>query len=94
MAISIQDVEHVALLSRLELTDEEKKRYATELSRIFAHVEQLNELDVTGVPATAHPLPMKNVFREDVVKPGLSNDEALANAPEKEAGCFKVPQIV
>lgn len=94
MSISIKDVEHVALLSRLELTEAEKEKFAGELSKIFAHVEQLAGLDVSGVEPTAHPLPMKNVFRADVVTPGLSNIEALANAPEREDGCFKVPQIV
>lgn len=94
MAITIRDVEHVALLSRLQLSDEEKHKYADELSKILAHVDQLAELSVEGVAPTAHPLPMKNVFREDVVVPSLSNAEALANAPEQEDGCFRVPQIV
>lgn len=94
MAITIKDVEHVALLSRLELGDEEKQRSAAELSKIFAYVEQLNELDTTGVKPTAHPLPMLDVLREDVVRAPLTNAEALANAPEAEDGCFKVPQIV
>lgn len=94
MAITVQDVEHVALLSRLEVTEEDKERYARELSRIFAYVEELGALDVEGVPPTAHPLPMANVFREDVVVAPLTNDAALANAPEREDGCFKVPQIV
>ncbi|CAN5288740.1 Asp-tRNA(Asn)/Glu-tRNA(Gln) amidotransferase subunit GatC [soil metagenome] len=94
MAITIQDVEHVALLSRLDLTEEEKGRFAEELSKIFAHVEQLNALDVSGVKPTAHPLPMKNVFREDMTLTSLTNAQALSNAPEREDGCFKVPQIV
>ncbi|HMX62231.1 MAG TPA: Asp-tRNA(Asn)/Glu-tRNA(Gln) amidotransferase subunit GatC [Candidatus Sumerlaeota bacterium] len=94
MAITIADVEHVALLSRLEISAEEKERFAQELSDIFGHVEELNKVDVSGVPPTAHPLPMKNVFREDVVKPSLPNAEALANAPAKEGPLFKVPQIV
>jgi len=76
------------------MSDDEKARYAQELSKIFAHVEQLQELDVAGVQPTAHPLPMKNVFREDVVLPSLTNEEAVANAPQKEDGCFKVPPIV
>lgn len=94
MTITIQDVEYVALLSRLELSEDEKKQYAKELSAIFDYVEQLSEVDVTGVPPTAHPLPLKNVYREDIVLPGLTNEEVLANAPEKEGGCFVVPRIV
>ena len=57
MAITIADVEHVALLSRLEISAEEKERFAQELSDIFGHVEELNKVDVSGVPPTAHPLP-------------------------------------
>ena len=94
MSISVKDVRHVALLSRLEMGPGDEEKFATELSKIFTHVEQLNALDVSGVEPTAHPLPMKNVFREDVVSPSLSNAAALANAPEQEDGCFKVPQIV
>jgi len=94
MAISTSDVEHVALLSRLALSESEKEKFARELSKIFAHVEQLSELNVEGIEPTAHPLPMKNVFRADVVGASLSNEAVLANAPESEDGCFKVPQIV
>ena len=91
MAITIKDVQHVALLSRLELNDAELARYAEELSKIFKHVDELSKLDVSHVEPTAHPLPMKNVFREDVVRMGLTNAEALANAPEREGNYFKVP---
>ncbi len=94
MALSAKDVEHVALLSRLELGPEETRKFTDELTKIFTYVEQLDQLDVSGVPPTAHPLPMKDVFREDVVRTPLSNSEALSNAPEKEDGCFRVPQIV
>ena len=94
MAISTSDVEHVALLSRLALSEAEKEKFARELSKIFAHVEQLSELNVEGVEPTAHPLPMKNVFRADVVGESLSNEAVLANTAESEDGCFKVPQIV
>lgn len=92
--ISKKDVEHVALLSRLELTETEKGQYADELSKIFNHVEQLKDLDVTDVEPTAHPLAMKDVLRKDEIRPSLTNDQALANAPDDEDGCFKVPQIV
>ncbi|MCC5875632.1 MAG: Asp-tRNA(Asn)/Glu-tRNA(Gln) amidotransferase subunit GatC [Candidatus Sumerlaeia bacterium] len=94
MKLSIADVEHVALLARLELSEEEKVQYAGELSRILDYVEQLSELDTSGVEPTAHPLPIRDVFREDEQRPSLSNEEALANAPRREEGCFVVPQIV
>lgn len=94
MKLSIADVEHVALLARLELSEDEKAQYAGELSRILDYVEQLAELDTTDVEPTAHPLPLRDVFRDDQQQPGLSNEEALANAPRREDGCFVVPQIV
>lgn len=94
MKLSIADVEHVALLARLELTEEEKAQYAGELSRILDYVEQLSELDTTDVEPTAHPLPIRDVFRGDEQRDSLSNEEALANAPRREDGCFVVPQIV
>ncbi len=95
MKITPGIVEHVALLSRLELSgEEEKERFSRELSKIFEYVEQLGEVDVSGVEPSPHPLPQKNKFREDVVEPGLSNEAALANAPDKEDVYFKVPQVL
>ncbi len=93
-SIERSDVEHVALLSRLALSEEEIGRYTAELDKIFAYVEQLSELDTEGVPPTAHPLELRDVLREDELRPSLANDAALRNAPEQEDGCFKVPQIV
>jgi aspartyl-tRNA(Asn)/glutamyl-tRNA(Gln) amidotransferase subunit C len=94
MKLTTADVEHVALLSRLDLGEEEKTQYAGELSRILDYVEALAELDTTNVEPTAHPLPIGDVFRADARRLGLSNEEAIANAPQKEDGCFVVPQIV
>jgi len=87
-------VRHVALLARLELDDANVERFTRELGDILAYVDKLNELDTKDVPPTSHPLPMKNVFREDVTQPSLSADEALANAPEKEDVYFKTPPII
>ena len=87
-------VEHVALLARLELTEEEKEKYASQLNDILEHVEALNRLDTDDVPPTAHVLPLRNVMREDKVCDHLSNEEALANAPSREDGAFKVPKII
>lgn len=89
-----EQVEYVAMLARLELNEEEKEKYAAELSGILAHMEQLNQLDTSQVPSTAQVLPLNNVFREDKVGPHLSNDEALQNAPESEDGSFRVPKII
>ncbi len=94
MKITESDVRHVALLSRLELGEEEVKRYAGELSKLFDYIEKLRELSTDDVEPTSHPLKMTNVLRPDVVKPSLSPEEATANAPEREDDCFKVPQII
>ena len=87
-------VRRVALLSRLELSDQEVTQFSSQLSAIVEYIEKLNELDTEGVEPLAHCLPVHNVFREDVPRPSLSNDEALANAPECEDEYFKVPKIL
>jgi len=94
MTISKQDVEHVAFLARLAFTDEEIEAYTQQLNSILGYMEKMNTLDTAGVEPTAHVLPLKNVFREDEHKPGLPQDYAVANAPDKEAGQFRVPRIV
>jgi len=94
MKISRQDVEHVAMLARLEITEAEKEMFTKQLNVILEYVDQLNELDTTGVPPTSHVIPMQNVLREDAVRPSLPQAKILGNAPETENGCFKVPRIV
>ena len=87
-------VRRVAQLSRLELSDDEVSQFSTQLSAIVEYIEKLNELDTDGVEPLAHCLPVHNVLREDVLRPSLSNDAALANAPEREDEYFKVPKIL
>jgi aspartyl-tRNA(Asn)/glutamyl-tRNA(Gln) amidotransferase subunit C len=94
MKISKQEVEHVARLARLELAEAEKDKLIDQLSNILTYVETLNGLDTKGVEPTSHVLDIKNVMRDDVSAPSLSQDQALANAPEKAAGHFKVPKII
>lgn len=94
MALSEEDVDHVARLARLEITPDERARYRMQLNAILEHAAGIAGLDVDGVPPTAHILPMHNVWRPDEVKPGLSREEALANAPDKSKGCFRVPKII
>ncbi len=94
MKISKEQVEHVAMLARLELTEEEKQTYTEQLNSILEYAAILDKLDTQDVPPTAHPLPLHNVFRDDVVKPSISQEEALTNAPDAEDGFFKVPKIV
>ncbi|WP_027363279.1 Asp-tRNA(Asn)/Glu-tRNA(Gln) amidotransferase subunit GatC [Desulfotruncus alcoholivorax] len=92
--ISLKDVEHVALLARLELNEEEKEIYTKQLSDILEHARKLQDLDTTGIQPTAHVLPIKNVFREDKAGEHLPVEKVLANAPEKQDHYFKVPKIV
>jgi len=94
MKISIQEVEHVANLARLELSEQESGRLTDQLSNILTYVEKLNELDTKGVEPTAHVLDIRNVMREDITAPSLTQERALANAPEKAAGHYKVPKII
>ncbi len=92
--LSTDHVQRIAMLSRLECSDGEIEHYAKDLNRILQHIEQLNELNTEGIEPTAHALRLVNVFREDEPQASLSNDQALANAPDKEQGHFKVPQII
>ncbi|MBZ4686690.1 MAG: glutamyl-tRNA(Gln) amidotransferase, subunit [Clostridiales bacterium] len=94
MRITKKDVEHVALLSRLDLTEEEKEAYTKQLNSIIDYMNKINELDTEGVEPTAHVLPIYNVMREDEVGESLDREKVLENAPEKENGQFKVPRIV
>ncbi len=91
--ISIDDVSHVAKLARLELTEEEKIKFSKQLGDILMYMEQLNEVDTTGVEPMNHPIDFSNVMREDVVTSELSREELMANAPEVEQDYFKVPKI-
>jgi aspartyl-tRNA(Asn)/glutamyl-tRNA(Gln) amidotransferase subunit C len=91
MAITRDEVLHVARLARLELSDDEVERFTEQLSAILEAVAKVSELDLSEVEPTAHPLDLVNIWAEDVLRPCLPRDEALANAPEREAGFFKVP---
>lgn len=94
MRISKQEVEHVAKLARLELSAAEQEQLTEQLSNILTYVEKLNELDTSGIEPTSHVLDIKNVMRDDRAVPGLSREQALANAPEQAAGHYKVPKII
>lgn len=92
--ITRREVEHVARLARLELSEEEKDVMTAQLDRILGYVDKLKELDTSQVEPTSHVIPMVNVMREDEVKPSLSPDDALANAPDRETPYFRVPRII
>ncbi len=87
------DIEHVAKLARLQLSDEEKATLASQLGQILEHAARVGEVAAADVVPTASPIPRANVYREDVVEPSLPVDEALRNAPERAGDRFRVPRI-
>ena len=92
--ITKKDVEYVALLARLELSEEEKAVYTEQLGAILEYASVLNELDTQDVPPLAHVLPLQNVFREDTVGEHLDPEAVLAYAPGREGRYFRVPRLV
>ena len=91
MAITREDVLHVAALARLELGEDEIGRLTEQLNDILAAVGKVSELDLTDVPPTSHPLAVVNVFGRDEPRPSLRLEDVFANAPEREADYFRVP---
>ncbi|MBI5892797.1 MAG: Asp-tRNA(Asn)/Glu-tRNA(Gln) amidotransferase subunit GatC [Deltaproteobacteria bacterium] len=94
MAITKKDIEHAALLARLELSENEKDIYTSQMGSILKYVENISRVNTQGIEPTTHSVPMKKVLRDDVATSSISNDDALMNAPEKDRGCFKVPRII
>ncbi|MFO7957936.1 MAG: Asp-tRNA(Asn)/Glu-tRNA(Gln) amidotransferase subunit GatC [Candidatus Brocadiia bacterium] len=94
MPITPDEVDYVAHLSRLELTDEEKERFAGQLDAILHYMDKLNELDTQDVEPMVHGVAGRQATRPDRVAESLPPEEALANAPEKSEGCFRVPRII
>lgn len=92
--ITRDDVAHVARLARLELSDDELETFTGQLAAVLEHAEDVEALDLADVPPTAHPLPLGNVMRPDVVGPTLSAADVLAAAPSVEDGRFRVPPIL
>jgi aspartyl-tRNA(Asn)/glutamyl-tRNA(Gln) amidotransferase subunit C len=93
MAITRDQVLHVARLARLELSDAEVERFGEQLSAILEAVGRVSELDLDGVEPTSHPLDLINVFGEDEPRPSLERQDALRNAPDPEDGFFGVPAV-
>ena len=91
--ITIKEVEHVAKLARLELTDSEIEKYSEQLGNILTYVEQMNEVNTEGIEPMPHAIPLTNVMREDVVKYEQNKEELMKNAPYEEDGFFRVPKI-
>jgi aspartyl-tRNA(Asn)/glutamyl-tRNA(Gln) amidotransferase subunit C len=92
--ISREDVQHVARLARLELSEVELERMRVELNNILAFMDKLRSLDTSGVEPTSHAVPLRNVMREDEPRPSFPRDEMLANAPERAGDFFRVPRII
>lgn len=87
-------VRHIAKLARLKLSEDEVRVFAAQLGRILAYVQQLEQVDVTGVEPLAHPLPLTNVLRDDEPHAPLAVEAALANAPQREGSFFRVPTVL
>lgn len=87
-------VEYTAKLARMKLNSDEITSLSSQLSGILKYVEKLNEVKTDDIQPTSHVLPLKNIYRQDKVKPSLKSEDALKNAPQKEGGFFKVPRII
>ncbi len=94
MSITRAEVEHVARLARLELTEDELEQFRGQLSAVLERAMRIQTLPLDDLPPTAHPVDLRNVWREDVVVPPPPSDEILAAAPEREGGFFRVPRIL
>jgi aspartyl-tRNA(Asn)/glutamyl-tRNA(Gln) amidotransferase subunit C len=94
MKLSQEQVQHIADLARLALSEEEQALYQEQLSAILEYFERLQELDTEAIPPTATVLPLRNVMRADEPRLPFSRDDILANAPAAEEGCFKVPPVL
>jgi len=94
MAISREEVDHVAYLARLGLTDAEKTTLQEQLSAILEHMRTINELDTSQIPPTAQVIPLRNVMRADEPRPSLPVEDVLRNAPDREGAFFRVPPVL
>ncbi|MBD2864347.1 MULTISPECIES: Asp-tRNA(Asn)/Glu-tRNA(Gln) amidotransferase subunit GatC [Paenibacillus] len=94
MSITAKNVDHVAKLARLQLSEADTERFTDQLNAILKYAEKLNELDTDHVEPTSHPMPLVNVMREDNVRPSWPIESVLKNAPDEEDGQFKVPAVL
>ncbi|MCJ7482823.1 MAG: Asp-tRNA(Asn)/Glu-tRNA(Gln) amidotransferase subunit GatC [Thermodesulfovibrionales bacterium] len=94
MKIIKDEIEHIALLARLSLSEEEKEMFGSQLSKILDYMEKLNELDTKTVQPTSHVLSLHNVMRDDLPRPSIPRDDALLNAPVHTEKFYRVPKII
>lgn len=92
--ITKKEVEYAAALAKLDLTQQERDRFAAEFSGILEHVKRLDRVNTDSVPPTIYVMPQRNVFREDVVEPSMDREKVLSNAPDRHRGCFRVPRVI
>ncbi len=92
--ITLDQVRHVAMLSRLALDESRLQKFAGQLESILDYVAQISKVDITGVEPMAHALPIHNVFRDDIVEPSLPLEKVLENAPDSDGPFFKVPKVI
>ncbi|HTY38064.1 MAG TPA: Asp-tRNA(Asn)/Glu-tRNA(Gln) amidotransferase subunit GatC [Bacteroidota bacterium] len=94
MSVTVKDVDHIAQLARLEFTEDEKVMFTHQLNSILSYVEQLNKLDTSNVEPLSHVIALDDALRDDVAKPGVSQEDALKNAPSRNDKFFKVPKVI
>ena len=94
MKISKEEIEHIAVLARLSLPEEEKELFGSQLSNILDYMEKLNELDTKGIEPTSHVLSLSNVMRDDAPMPSIPKEDALMNAPDHTEKFYRVPKII
>ena len=94
MKITKHEVEYVAHLARLQLGEEEKEKFTSQLNDILVYMEILNKVDTSGIEPTTHAIDLTNAFRDDVVKESVGTEVTLTNAPDRLGDCFRVPKII
>ena len=94
MKLSSQEVEYVAHLARLEVTDKEKEKFTAQLNDILGYIDKLNELDTKGVEPMSHAIAVTNAFREDKILDSIGTENSLANAPDARSEFFRVPKVI
>jgi len=94
LKITREEVDYVAHLARLNLREEEKGKFTSQLNDILLYMEMLNKIDTSDVKPVTHAISLSNAFRDDVVKESIGNKMALANAPDEMGNCFRVPKVI
>lgn len=94
MSVTRKDVEYIAELARLKFNDQELDSFTEDLNEVLTYIDKLNELNTDNIEPLSHPVEGSNAFREDIVKPSITTEDALKNAPDKDESFFKVPKVI